>query len=254
MDVLVEDRPGTDPVANLALEEALVRAAPERALLRVWQNSTCVVVGRGQRVDREVDLAACRHDSVPVLRRASGGGTVYHDLGNLNVTLVAPGRRPELLRELARLLTDAIRELGLEATIGERGVFVGSRKVSGLAMQVTGTGTLAHATLLVTTRAPLVGAYLTAAPPDSHPLDSRRASVAPLRAHEPTVDIESATAAVRLVAATYHGPSLPRLLRATERHWQARLLHERYDHPSWHLTGRPREASWTTRPASTSTA
>jgi len=95
VDVLVEHRPGNDPVANLALEEALVRAAPERALLRIWQNSTCVVVGRGQRVEREVDLAACRRDGVPVLRRSSGGGTVYHDLGNLNVTLVAPGRRPE---------------------------------------------------------------------------------------------------------------------------------------------------------------
>lgn len=254
MDVLVEDRPRNDPAPNLALEEALVRAGPREALLRIWQNSACVVVGRGQRVEREVDLAACRRDGVPVLRRASGGGTVYHDLGNLNVTLVAPGRRRELLRELARLLTDAIRELGLEATIGERGVFVGPRKVSGLAMQVTGTGTLAHATLLVTTRAPLVGAYLAAAPRDPHPLDSRRAPVAPLRAQAPTVDIDSATAAVRRAAAAYDGPLRPRPVRATERHWQARLSHERYDHPSWHLTGRPREASWTTRPASTSTA
>jgi lipoate-protein ligase A len=254
VDVLVEHRPGNDPVANLALEEALVRAAPERALLRIWQNSTCVVVGRGQRVEREVDLAACRRNGVPVLRRSSGGGTVYHALGNLNVTLVASGRRPDLLNELARLLTDAIGQLGLEATTGERGVSVGPRKVSGLAMQVTGTGTLAHATLLVTTRAALVGAYLLAAPPDPHPLDSRRAPVAPLRAHQPTIDIASATAAVRLVAAAYDGPLRPRPVRAAERYWQARLLHERYDDPSWHLTGHPREASWTTRPASTSTA
>ncbi len=254
MDLLVENRPGYEPAANLALEEALVRADPQRALLRVWQNSACVVVGRGQRVGREVDLAACRHDGVPVLRRASGGGTVYHDLGNLNVTLVAPSRHPELLRKLARLVTGAIRELGLEATIGERGVFVGTRKVSGLAMHVTGTGTLAHATLLVTTRAQLVGAYLAARPLDPQPLDSRRAPVAPLRAHQPSVDIRSAAAAVRHVAASHDGPLFPRLPRAAERHWQARLLRERYDHPSWHLTGRPRETPWTTRLASTSTA
>lgn len=254
MDLLVEDRPGNEPAANLALEEALVRAAPERALLRVWQNSTCVVVGRGQRVDREVDLAACHNDGVPVLRRASGGGTVYHDLGNLNVSLVTPGRRPELLKELARLLADVIRELGLEATVGERGVFVGPRKVSGLAMQVTGTGTLAHATLLVTSQVALVGAYLAATPQDPHPLDSRRAPVAPLRAHQRNVDIGSATAAVRVVAAGYGGPLQSRPVRAAERQWQARLLHERYDRPSWHLSGRSREAPWTTRPASTSTA
>jgi lipoate-protein ligase A len=254
VDLLVEDRPGNEPAANLALEEALVRAGPQRALLRVWQNSTCVVVGRGQRVDREVDLAACRRDGVPVLRRASGGGTVYQDLGNLNVTLVAPGRHPELLRKLARLLTDAIGELGLEATIRERGVFVGPRKVSGLAMQVTGTGTLAHATLLVTTRAQLVSAYLAATPSDPQPLDSRRAPVAPLRAHKSSVDIKAAVAAVRLVAASHYVPPLPRRPRAAERHWQARLRHERYDHPSWHLTGRSRETPWTTRLASTSTA
>jgi lipoate---protein ligase len=254
VDLLVEDRPGHEPAANLALEEALVRADPQRALLRVWQNSTCVVVGRGQRVGREVDLAACRHDGVPVLRRASGGGTVFHDLGNLNVTLVVPGGHPELLKKLARLMTGVIRELGLDANIRERGVFVGPRKVSGLAMQVTGTGTLAHATLLVTTPAQLAGAYLAATPPDPQPLDSHRAPVAPLRAHQPSVDIRSAAAAVRHVAASHDGPLLPRLPRPAEHQWQARLLRERYDHPSWHLTGRPRETPWTTRLVSTSTA
>jgi lipoate-protein ligase A len=148
-------------------------------------------------------------------------------------------------------MTGVIRELGLEATIGERGIFVGPWKVSGLAMHVTTTGTLAHATLLVTTRAQRVGAYLAAAPPDPRPLDSRRAPVASLHALQPTVDV---TAAARLVTAGHDGPLRPRVPSAAERHWQARLLRERYDHPSWHLTGRPRETPWTTRLASTSTA
>lgn len=254
MQVVVEDHPRDDPVANLALEEALVRAAPPRALLRIWQNRTCVVVGRGQRVTREVDLEACRRDGIPVLRRASGGGTVYQDLGNLNVTLVAPGRRPELLTELARLLGNVIRELGLVPTLGERGIFVGSDKVSGLAMQVTATGTLAHGTLLVTTPARLVHAYLTPTPPDAGPLDSRRAVVAPLCAHQPAVDIWTTTAAIQRAATGLDGSLRRRSLRTLERSWQARLRHERYDNPAWHLTGRTKEAPWTTRPVSTSTA
>ncbi len=76
MDVLVQDCAGLgDPAADLALEEALVRAVPPCPLLRIWQNGTCVVIGRGQRVSREVNVAACAASGVPVLRRASGGGT-----------------------------------------------------------------------------------------------------------------------------------------------------------------------------------
>jgi lipoate-protein ligase A len=138
MEVLVEDCAGLgDQAANLALEEALVRAAPPRPLLRIWQNGACVVIGRGQRVWREVNMAACAARGVPVLRRASGGGTVYHDLGNLNISLVVPGREPGLAAELAALLAAVVGRLGLRASSGGRGVFIRSAKVSGLASQVT---------------------------------------------------------------------------------------------------------------------
>src|SRR5216684_3173946 len=109
MDVLVQDDAGLgDEAANLALEEALVRAVPRRPLLRIWQNGACVVIGRGQRVSREVNAAACAASGVPVLRRASGGGTVYHDPGNLNISLVVPGWEPGLAGELAALVAGVI--------------------------------------------------------------------------------------------------------------------------------------------------
>jgi hypothetical protein len=73
MEVLVEDCAGLgDQAANLALEEALVRAAPPRPLLRIWQNGACVVIGRGQQVWREVNMAACAASSVPGERRRHG--------------------------------------------------------------------------------------------------------------------------------------------------------------------------------------
>jgi hypothetical protein len=121
-------------------------------------------------------------------------------------------------------------------------------------MHVTGTATVAHGTLLVTTPARLVHGYLTPTPPDAHPLDSRRAAVAPLCAHQPGVDVEATKAAIRRVAAGLDGRLLRRSLRAVERDWQLRLLHERYENPGWHLTGPTKEAAWTTKPVSTSTA
>jgi lipoate---protein ligase len=254
LDVLVRDgaEPG-DPAANLALEEALARAVPSRPLLRIWQNGACVVIGRGQQPQREVNAAACAASGVPVLRRASGGGAVFHDLGNLNISLAVPGREPCLAGELAKLLTGAIWRLGLRAAAGERGLFVGSGKVSGLASQVTRGGTLAHATLLVTTTADRVLAYLTPAPPDQQPTDSHRSPVLPLAARDPALDIPACRDAVLAEASARYGPLSSRPLRPAERRWQARLLAERYRHDSWHRTGQPKEATWTTRPVLSST-
>lgn len=252
MEVLVEGCAGlADQAASLALEEALVRARPPCPLLRIWQNGACVVIGRGQRVWREVNMDACAASGVPVLRRASGGGTVYHDLGNLNVSLVVPGREPGLAAELAALLAAVVGRLGLQASVGERGLFIGSAKVAGLASQVTREGTVAHATLLVTTPPARVQAYLTPAPPDRHSLDSRRSPVLPLCAHDPALDVAACRQALLAEAASRYGPLSPRPPRPAERRWQTRLLAERYRQDSWHRTGQPKtsqEAAWTTRP------
>src|SRR5947207_14044583 len=83
MDLLVRDGAAGDQAANLALEEALARAGPPSPLLRIWQNESCVVIGRAQRAAREVNLAACAAGGVPVLRPASGGGTAVPDQANL---------------------------------------------------------------------------------------------------------------------------------------------------------------------------
>jgi len=253
MDLLVHDGVAGDQAANLALEEALARSGPSAPLLRIWQNASCVVIGRAQRAAREVDLAACAASGVPVLRRASGGGTVYQDLGNLNISLAAPGRAPGLAAEVAALVAAVIAGLGLAPRTGERGVFAGPAKVSGLASHLTRDGTLAHATLLVTTPAARVGAFLTPAPHEPHPTDSRRSPVAALRELGCGTSVAAARAAVLAEAARRYGPLRPRSPSAAERRWRERLLAERYRIDSWHLTGRTKEAQWTTRPVLTCT-
>ncbi len=258
MDLLVPDVPSVDPAANLALEEALVRAVPPGPLLRIWQNEACVVLGRGQRPEREANVAACAAAGVPVLRRASGGGTVYHDLGNLNITMVVPGRVPALTGDLAALVAGALRQWGLAPEVTERGVFVGIAKVSGLASQITRTATLAHATLLVTTPAARVRAFLAPAPPDSRPLDSRRSPVLPLREMARGVSVPAARSLVLAETVRRYGPLVPRAVSAAEICWQERLITQRYGSGAWHAEGRAsaertEEAQWTTRPALTCT-
>lgn len=243
-----------DARVNLALDEALVRCAPSVPVLRLWLNRCCVVVGRGQQVAREVNEALCVRDAVPVYRRASGGGAVYQDLGTLNITVVRPGWWPAVKSELVLTIMNAFARLDFSPDADDRGVHIAGAKVSGFAAQVTRTGSLAHATLLVTTPVDRVERYLSASPGDKQPLDSVRVPVTALAAHRPGIDIAVAGEAVLAAAVRRDGPLRPRSPTTAEERWRDRLLGERYLQPSWHLTGRTNEEPWMRRPAASSTA
>ncbi len=236
------------PEANLAFDEALVRAVPALPLLRLWRNPRCVIIGRGQRPEREVDLAACARDELPVLRRGSGGGTVYQDLGNLNVTLVLPGT-PDPLAALGELVSSLLGELGLRPERSARGVFVGGSKISGFAALRTRDAVLAHATLLCSTPAALVTRYLTPTPATPHPLDSHRSPVTSLAAlgvglPDPLPLLEH-----------HLGPLTRRAPTERELAHQRRLIFTRYGQRAWHESGSQRkEESWTRAPVPTCTA
>ena len=258
MDLLVPDVPDVDPAANLALEEALIRAIPAVPVLRIWQNDACVVLGRGQRLHREVNVTACAAVGVAVVRRASGGGAVYHDLGNLNITLVVPGWVGGLAGDLAALVAGVLRQLGLAPAVTGRGVFAGPVKVSGLASQLTRDATLAPATLLVTTPAARVAAFVAPAPADAHPLDSRRTPVLPLCEMVHGVCVATVRRLVLAEAAKRYGPLTPRPVTVAEMGWQRQLMELRYGRGTWHMTGRApvvrtKEAQWTTRPVASCT-
>lgn len=146
-----------DPSLNLALDEAIlgeVARGDAPPTLRVWRNPRCVVVGRGQRIEDEVDLVVCRRLQVPVLKRASGGGAVYHHSGNLNFSLYLPltGTWASVRRSQDRitgLLASALRErFGIGAEAREGAVFAHGCKVSGSA-QLRRRALLHHGTLLL---------------------------------------------------------------------------------------------------------
>jgi lipoate-protein ligase A len=168
LDVI--DLPGHDPQANLAFEEELfgrLRAAPAPTLL-FYVNDPCVVLGRANRASEWVDAAALEADGVPLLRRFSGGGAVYHDRHNLNFSFLLPkslladllpgppsGHGPARYIEFFRSIV--IRALerggGGYAPAGVSDITLHGRKVSGNAQRIASSLVLHHGTLLL--RCPL---------------------------------------------------------------------------------------------------
>ncbi len=149
-----------EPWRNLAIDEALARTTGPEPILRLWRNDPCVVLGRFQVAAAEVDLVAAARLGVPVCRRFSGGGAVYHDRGNLNISLVAPrdhavvadrvvGGLAGLYGAVLEPLAAAVRTLGIPASAAARGLFVEGRKLGGVAAWVGGRSLLVHATLLI---------------------------------------------------------------------------------------------------------
>lgn len=141
----------TDPHINLAIEEFLLRHIVNDApILHFYVNAPSVIVGRNQNVFEEIDLNTVREQGIPVLRRLSGGGTVYHDLGNINFSLITPDQ--DLLNNytaFTKPVLNALREVGLTAELRNRSsIFIDNKKVSGNAQYATAGKLVSHGTLL----------------------------------------------------------------------------------------------------------
>lgn len=255
---LIPDDGARDPAANLALEEALARhvAADPTAptpLLRLWRSSPCVVVGRFQLAAAEVDTAAARDLDAPILRRFTGGGTVWHDPGNLNVTVVVrpedavlgatPGLRslPGIYRLVLDPLAAAVRALGVpEAAASDRDVATPHGKLSGVAAWLGGRALLVHATLLVDADLDALRRACAGPGAPGHPrwerTRSRRATVTSVavelaRSGRPVPDAAAVDAAV---TAAFGADAIDAaVLSDAERTAAAGLLAGRYRDPAW---------------------
>ncbi len=126
-----------DPHTNLAMEDALLQSLPaDTALLFLWQNRHTVVIGSGQNAWRECNTALLEKEGGTLARRSSGGGAVYHDLGNLNFSFIVPREDYDVDRQL-HVVTDAVRRLGLAAEkSGRNDLLIDGRKFSGNAFRL----------------------------------------------------------------------------------------------------------------------
>ncbi len=139
-----------DAAFNLAAEEILLRTCRDDDLFMLWVNDPAVVIGKFQNPFEEVSLTALRRANVPLYRRISGGGTVYHDRGNLNMTVLTdPGPDGPDYERFLRPVAEVLRTLGAPAEIRDgSSLFVGDKKVSGSAETVVSGRLLYHGTLL----------------------------------------------------------------------------------------------------------
>lgn len=164
---------------NLALEQVVLRRSSEPAFW-LWRDMPSIVVGRHQCIPAEVDLPEAARRSVPIFRRASGGGAVYHDLGVFNFTFVLP-----LDASAADALSCVIGMLGVPGVATERNdVLAGGRKIVGTAQLVSGKRRLFHGSILYAADLDALSCVLSPSPGKlkRHGIGSVRARVANLSA------------------------------------------------------------------------
>lgn len=140
----------TDPYFNMALDEYLLSQYPSgETFFYLWRNRPSVIIGRNQAARAEVNLGYLEENDILLARRVTGGGAVYHDLENLNYSIISHARAAEEVPAAVGLIVDALRGFGVPAAQGGRNdIFVEGRKVSGYARSVRGDRELVHGTLM----------------------------------------------------------------------------------------------------------
>lgn len=151
-----------DPYRNLAMEEYLFfHCKAEECILYLWQNHRTVVIGRNQDAWRECQISGLETEGGHLARRKSGGGAVYHDLGNLNFTFVAHRDNFDVKRQL-EVIQKALKMLGVDAELsGRNDILIGGRKFSGNAFYEHDNLCCHHGTLMMDVDIDALGRYLT---------------------------------------------------------------------------------------------
>ena len=192
-ELIVVNTEDTNPYHNLALEEYFIQHVKSgQVIMYLWQNRRTVVVGKNQNAWQECNVELLEKEGGFLARRRSGGGAVFHDLGNLNFTFVARDGDYNLEKQFEVILV-ALRKLGLNAEkSGRNDVLLDGRKFSGNAFQSKQGVRCHHGTLLINVDRQLLGRYLkvSSSKMQSKGVKSVQARVTNLIEHLPFLSIE----------------------------------------------------------------
>jgi lipoate-protein ligase A len=177
--MLIVQLKSRDVYRNLAMEEWLLDHAQGRGpILFLCVNDPCVVIGKNQNPWRECRLSRMKEEGVPLARRISGGGAVYHDPGNLNVGIIVP-RTEYIEQKQYDLIFQTLETFGIHASrVGKNSLAVGGKKISGQAFCFRGQHVLHHGTLLVDADLKRLGRYLG---PDVEGIETRAVASVPAK-------------------------------------------------------------------------
>jgi len=228
-----------DPYSNVALEEALFRRLNE-PVLRVWDNQRSVVIGRAQLAALETDLQLCRKRAVPIVRRFTAGGAVYHGPGNLNWSFLEPRSKSQeggrvfdaknVFLSFAATVVNALTDCSVDCIFEPPNKIVTAEgKISGMAAYLSNEGVICHGTLLISADLAEVEALTrpSTAPAERRYPRSKGAEVA-------NCGVDRARF-VEALAARRNGTYSSGDLTQEEKSETARLVAEKYRREEWNL-------------------
>jgi lipoate-protein ligase A len=206
-----------DPHATLALEEYMLNhIAPGEIILYLYTHKNSVIIGKNQNA-----WAECRHDllfreSGKLARRVSGGGAVFHDIGNLNFSFIVDRKEYDLHRQLSVIL-QAVKSFGIRAEFsGRNDIIVDGKKFSGNAFCHRKGGSFHHGTILIDVDKENLAKYLQVSVDkiESKGVKSVRSRVCNLTEYNPEVNIQNMTDALLCAFEEEYGRAAPYTLPA----------------------------------------
>lgn len=232
-----------NPYYNLAFEEYVLCHRTQGDYLLLWQNDNTIVVGQNQNTEAEINRAFVEQHHINVVRRSTGGGAVYHDLGNLNYSFITDvGDDGISIRRFTEPVVAALRSLGLNAEAsGRNDILVEGRKVSGTAQRRHGGRILHHGTLLFDANPGMVAGALNVDPEKfrSKSTKSVRSRIGNIRDFLPN-DMDLPAFWAYLKDALSGGGLTPGALSAGELAEVDRLKREKYDTWEWNYGRSPK--------------
>lgn len=184
----------SNPYLNIAVENYLLSQPPDGDIaMYLWQNYRTVVIGQNQNPYTECNVAQLEQDGGYLMRRRTGGGAVFHDLGNLNFSFVVPYEMYDTKRQFA-VLQQAVESYGLDTEIsGRNDVLCQGRKFSGNAFAKGRQQRLHHGTILIRTDVEMLQRYLKVKPAklQKHGVASVQSRVVNLSELEPKITAQN---------------------------------------------------------------
>lgn len=244
MPVFYLETGSNDPAFNLAFEEYVLNHRTCGSYLILWQNENAVIIGRNQNAEAEIDRAFIEQHGIQVVRRNTGGGAVYHDLGNLNYSFITDAAVAESrsTTQFTAPVVRALQHLGLDAEAsGRNDILVSGHKVSGTAQQLLKGRILHHGTLLFDSDPGMIAGALNPDPTKfrSKSIQSVRSRVGNIRSALPQ-DMDMAAFWAYLKTALAQDGILPTFLSGDELAQIRVLKEEKYDTWQWNFGKSPK--------------
>lgn len=243
--MLIIKRHHTNPYFNLATEEYVLKNFADDSFM-LWRNEPSIIVGKHQNTLAEINLDYVNAHQIKVVRRLSGGGAVFHDLGNINFTFIRKGDHHTLVdfRRFTEPILEVMQKLGLEARFeGRNDLTIEGRKFSGNAEHVYKDRVLHHGTLLFSALMTDLSAALNVDPSkfSDKAVKSVRSRVTNISEHlkEP-MDIEDFMELVRNHVKEKYPDALTVELTETDHQRIEQLVKEKYSTWNWNFGYSPK--------------